>query len=664
MPLRELLDGIAAGISGDRALYFDELVDGMCSVTGAEFGFVGRCTASEKAIRTISVYMCGQRGPNFTYDLDGTPCSQVLSLGAAIYEQSVKTVFPDDHLLLEIGAESYVGTRLEDNQGKTIGLIALVSRTPIASGHVIQAMQTIFSIPAALELERWRERGEKLSLEQRLDSILSIAEEAIIGVDSNFSIVLFNEGAQNIFGYTEQEILGAPINALLPSEFRDRHQDMMRQFLNGEEVSRLMNQRSGELFAVRKDGTEFPVEASITKIERHGRKSVTVVMRDITERKQSEVALRYGQRMQTLGNMVAGLAHDFNNILTLIHGSIELSFLEAVSAEERERHLMLALKEVDRGADLVSRMMSFGKTPDREPVVVNPGLLVDQLMDMLELSIGEGIETSYVRDRELGNVFVDPSQLENALVNLALNARDAMLGGGILKISLKNVCLEEPRFTMELGIEPGTYVCIAVRDNGRGMDEHTRRNAFEPFFSTRREKGGTGLGLSMVYGFVSSSGGGVHLLSEEGVGTSVLLYLPSVTVAETPSIESIDDSLIGGDETILVVEDHEQIRALAVLYANSLGYKVIEAENGQRAFDVLDSGKAVDLVFTDFQMPGGISGLEVGAHARKLGVPSIITTGYGDVGPTAADFSILPKPYSRHSLATLVRRTLDRATAN
>jgi signal transduction histidine kinase/CheY-like chemotaxis protein len=416
----------------------------------------------------------------------------------------------------------------------------------------------------------------------------------------------------------------------------------------------------------RKNGETFPGEI-IATIIRDSHRNVLGVMglvRDITHQLKQEEALRQSQRLDALGQLTGGIAHDFNNLLTIIMGSHELS--EATSDLQVARELFRRANEAaEMGARLTGRLLSFSRQRRLEAVTLS---LNDQILNMMELlrrSIGETIAVSTVLGPALGTIRVDPSEIENAVINLAINARDAMPRGGRLIIETENVDLA-PDVSAAHGVVSGQYVRLSISDTGSGMPPEVVARAFEPFFTTKPPGRGTGLGLASVYGFVRQSGGNATIHSELGRGTTVHLYLP-VVASQEPLVDrdqETETSPVVG-ETVLVVEDNPQVRKLSLSRLALLGYRAIEADDGPAALALLDAGTEIDVIFSDVVMPGGMTGYELAQHARQRlpGVKVLLTSGYdaetaSAQDTTASELKVLRKPYKQADLARALREAL------
>jgi signal transduction histidine kinase len=391
------------------------------------------------------------------------------------------------------------------------------------------------------------------------------------------------------------------------------------------------------------------------------------VVEEIGERRAAEVALQRAQKMESIGKLTGGVAHDFNNLLQIVSGNLQLLQSDVAGNERAERRIANAMAGVQRGAKLASQLLAFGRKQPLEPKVINIGRLIVGMEELLRRSIGEAVEMETVVSGGLWNVFADPTQIENAVLNLAINARDAMDGHGKLTIEVQNAFLNDDYAAKAADIAPGQYVMIAVSDTGSGISPDIIEQVFEPFFTTKAEGKGSGLGLSMVYGFVKQSGGHVKIYSEVGEGTTLKLYLPRVHDSEDVMIgpELLDMS--GGTETILVVEDDEEVRATVSELLRELGYDVLTARDAASALPILESGVKIDLLFTDVVMPGPLRSPELARKAKQR-IPDIgilFTSGYTENaivhgGRLDPHVSLLTKPYTRRTLAARIREALNK----
>jgi PAS domain S-box-containing protein len=390
------------------------------------------------------------------------------------------------------------------------------------------------------------------------------------------------------------------------------------------------------------------------------------VREETAKRSDAERALRQAQKMEAIGQLTGGVAHDFNNLLQVVSGNLQLLSKDVAGQPVAEKRIANALAGVQRGSKLASQLLAFGRKQALDPRVVNIGRFVADMEDMLRRTLGEAIEIETIRSGGLWNTLIDPAQVENAVLNLAINARDAMDGSGKLTIEVGNVFLDDDYARQHDEVEAGQYVMLAVSDTGSGIPADILQQVFEPFFTTKPVDKGTGLGLSMVYGFVKQSGGHIKIYSEVGEGTTIKLYFPRSVEREDVLVVNDHGAIVGGSETILVAEDDEQVRVTVVELLTDLGYKVLKARDAASALTVIESGVPVDLLFTDVVMPGPLKSADLGRKAVErvpdLGV--LFTSGYTENsivhgGRLDPGVELLSKPYTREALARKIRHVLN-----
>ncbi len=418
---------------------------------------------------------------------------------------------------------------------------------------------------------------------------------------------------------------------------------------------------------LRFDGSTVDVEASITPIEGRAPDELLVVLRDVTERKLLEQELHQAQKMEALGQLTGGVAHDFNNLLAVITGNLEIAREHAAGAPVFERAVNRTATAADIAADLTQRLLAFARRQPLLPQLLDVNRLVQDMRDLLRRSIGADIDIEIVACPDLWQTNADRSQLENSIINLAVNARDAMPDGGKLTIETANIFLGSDYARRNPGVTPGQYVLLEVTDTGAGMEAAVAGRAFEPFFTTKEVDEGSGLGLSMIYGFARRSGGQVKIFSAENHGTSVWLCLPRVEAPEAAATPVAGPSqLPRGHETVLVVEDNAAVREVVVTQLESLGYRVVPAEDGPAALRLLVETAGIDLLFTDLVMPNGLSGRQLAGEVVRAqpGIRVLFTSGYPSwAGKLVVEFRpggpLLQKPYKKKQLAEKVREVLD-----
>jgi CheY-like chemotaxis protein len=372
--------------------------------------------------------------------------------------------------------------------------------------------------------------------------------------------------------------------------------------------------------------------------------------------------------MESIGRLTGGIAHDFNNLLTVIEGSAEIIADDAAATPVQRKLARAVFAAAERGAELTRSMLAFARRQPLEPKIIDVNRVMSGMETMLRRVLGEDVDIRFRRTDGLWRALADSGQLENAVLNLAINARYAMPGGGMLTIETENATLDDDYVAGNADVRPGDYVMLAVSDTGTGMTRDILERAFEPYFTTKPVGQGTGLGLSMVFGFVKQSGGHIKAYSEVGHGTTIRIYLPRTVASEVEELRARrDDEVIpSGTEAILVVEDDELVRAHVEGQLRGLGYAVLAVPEGASALKVLAEGHHADLLFTDVIMPGGLNGRDLAAQARQLrpGLKVLFMSGYAENalthhGRLEPGVHLLNKPFRRLELAMKVREVLD-----
>lgn len=497
----------------------------------------------------------------------------------------------------------------------------------------------------------------------------SVTDYAIFTLDADGRVLSWNRGAERIKGYTRAEIIGEHFSRFYTEE--DRRTGLPARALA---TARDQGRFEQEGWRVRKDGARFWANVVIDAIrdpqgEIAGFAKVT---RDMTERRTIEEKLRQSQKMDALGQLTGGVAHDFNNLLTVMMGSLEVlgrwlsAPLPARPTARVIRAIGAATDAARRAASLTQRLLAFSRQQPLQPQIIDPNRLVHRLVDTLRRTLGERVNVTTALGIDVGLVHADPAELENALLNLAVNARDAMPDGGTIAIETANA--SDPAMG-STGATGAQYVLIAVKDNGVGMDCQTLAKAFDPFFTTKGVGRGTGLGLSQVYGFVQQSGGEVLIDSKPGAGATVRIYLPRLPAEaeeREPEDRSLESSAVSGSETILLVEDDDEVRVSNADVLRELGYRVLDAPNAGAALEILDRQPDVHLLFADIGLPGTMNGRQLAdkARERRPGTKVLLTTGYTTdavilAGHLDVGVSLIVKPFSGVDLTRKVRESLD-----
>ncbi|MBC7984578.1 MAG: response regulator, partial [Candidatus Obscuribacterales bacterium] len=392
------------------------------------------------------------------------------------------------------------------------------------------------------------------------------------------------------------------------------------------------------------------------------------LMHDLSEIKRLEARLVQAQKMEAVGQLTGGIAHDFNNLLGVVIGNLQLLERSVADSPQQIRKVHTAMRAAMRGADLTRRLLAFARRQILEPEVVDLNRQLKSLDELLHNILGESIEVQIERAQELWLTRVDPGQIESAVLNLAINARDAMPEGGKVTITVANRVIDAEFCAEHPGLEPGHYVCVSVADTGVGIAPATLKNVFEPFFTTKEVGKGSGLGLSMVQGFAKQSGGTATIESLVGSGTTVSIFLPRTSDSEPVRADTgVFRHAPGGRETILVVEDDPDLRETSAASLHALGYRIIQARNPEHALQILADDEHIDLLFTDIMMPGGMLGPMLAQRARELrpAISVLFTTGYAQnavlaTGTSVVNSDVLPKPFRTEDLALCIRQLLDR----
>jgi PAS domain S-box-containing protein len=510
-------------------------------------------------------------------------------------------------------------------------------------------------------------------------AVLEASPNAIVAVDARGRIVYANPKVETTFGHARTAIIGEPVEVLLPGRVGELHVAHRTTFLS-DPVARPMG-IGLDLAGRRRDGEEFPVEISLSPVETPDGLLVFATVVDITARKAAEHQLLQSQKLESVGRLAGGIAHDFNNMLFAIrgHGELLVEDLEAavedatrLDATDALQRVRIILDAADRAAALTSQLLAFSRQRFVTPTVIDIGDAIVAVEPMLRPLIGENIRLVTKLDPDVGRLLADPGHLDQILVNLAVNARDAMPSGGTITIETANAVFDEPYALEHFDVRPGRYVMLAVSDTGVGMDRTTREHVFEPFFTTKEPGKGTGLGLATIYGIVRQAGGHIWLYSEPGHGSTFKLYFPRVD-AEPESRTTASKPAAVGSGAVLLVEDDEAVRSMTTELLRRSGFTVSVAVDGAAALEMFEAIRAgsprFDVLITDVIMPG-MSGLELGERLRERdpALAIVLLSGYTaetlDLAHATAEGAIfVGKPVtSRQLLDAVARARRARAT--
>ncbi|HEV8431294.1 MAG TPA: PAS domain S-box protein [Pyrinomonadaceae bacterium] len=505
--------------------------------------------------------------------------------------------------------------------------------------------------------------------EERYRDYFENAKDAIYVHDLNGRYIMVNKAGEELIGYSRDEIMKMRISDVVPRTYLDQIHARLKEKLTDHSLTIY------EVEAIRKDGSRVPIEVSSRLIYENGvPAAVQGSARDITERKRAEEALRasqlqlqQSQKLEAIGQLAGGVAHDFNNLLTAILGYTDLSLRRIGLESPIRRNLEETKKAAERAASLVRQLLAFSRKQILEPKVLDLNHVVEDMHKMLTRLIGENIRLATRLETELGSVKADPCQVEQIILNLVVNARDAMPRGGKVTIETANVSIDKQTALKHVSVKPGDYVMLTVSDTGSGMDQETQARIFEPFFTTKEVGKGTGLGLSTVYGIVKQSGGNIWVYSEAGMGTVFKVYLPRID-AVSGTIEKLapETTTLRGSGTVLLVEDEDIVRGLTRKILMQAGYNVLDAKGGEEAIRLCRTHVGpIDLLLTDVVMPE-ISGKEVADRLKELRpqIRVLFMSGYTDEaivehGVLDANVEFIQKPFTWVRLTKKVRDVLN-----
>ena len=596
------------------------------------------------------------------------------------YEWWIERLHPDDRLwvrerfqaALASGDDFEAEYRFRASDGHYLDVLDRGRFVRDAAGRSVRVVGSMADVSE-------RKRGEAVlrESEARHRSVLETAMDAFVAMDQEGRVIEFNPAAERMFGHARADVIGRELaEVIIPPSFRDAHRRGLAHYLaTGEHT--LLGGRI-EVSARRADGTEFPVELTVTVAQMDGPPTFSAYVRDLTEQKRADAArtslemqLQQAQKMEAVGRLAGGVAHDFNNLLTVISGRAHMLLSRLKPGDPMHRDVDLIQKTSQRAVALTSQLLAFSRKQIVQPRVLELGPLVADLVPMLQRMIGEDMELVVEPVQGTGRVKVDPSQMQQVLMNLAVNARDAMPNGGRIGVSIRDVEVDEAAALHPTNLPPGPYVALAVSDTGTGMSAETAAHIFEPFFTTKEQGKGTGLGLSTVYGIVEQSRGHVQVQSEPDRGTTFTIHLPRVEepLAAGPPADA-GRPLRTTSRTVLVVDDEPEVLELATEILRRVGYSVLEAADGAAALEVARGHEGeIHLLVTDMVMPG-MSGRDLAERLRALrhALPVLYISGYVQDAAARATLgrehsAFVAKPFTPELLTDRVRELLTTADA-
>jgi PAS domain S-box-containing protein len=538
-----------------------------------------------------------------------------------------------------------------------------ISRLVVNVATTIVMALLVGGIQQRLQAQRELLASQRSDARQR--ALTDPASEAILTIDVDSVVLAANPATEALFGHPIDRIVGSSITMLMPPAYRERHKEAFGRYLRTGR--RTIPWHGAELRALHASGREFPVEVSLGEYGTGADRRFTGIVRDISRRKEIEAQLLQAQKMDAIGRLAGGVAHDFNNLLTAIGGYAELVGVTLEPSDSRQDAINGIRQATNQAASLTKQLLAFSRSQELRPAVIDLSQVVTNIGPMLRRILTERIELVVRPTEEPCRTLADRGQIEAILVNLAVNAKDAMVAGGTLTIETSNVDLDESYRLHHTQVVPGRYAMLVVSDTGAGMDEATLARVFEPFFTTKPTGSGTGLGLATVYGTVKQSGGYIYVYSEVGSGTTFKVYLPA-TEAEVepvpPDAPSPARMSAPGHETILVAEDEAVVREMVTAALERLGYRVVVASTGEEAVRLIDRlGDEIDLLLSDVVMPG-MSGPDLLDRARRTrpDLRAIFMSGYTALSmgrPIPDGVTLLEKPFTGARLDEVVRETLS-----
>jgi PAS domain S-box-containing protein len=550
--------------------------------------------------------------------------------------------------ILDVSMASIIGNERFDVSwyaGRGFGLLS----AGLVIGALLEEMNRLYaSLYRMIQVQQ-------LESEAKYQAIFDTTSDAIVVIDSVGNIKSFNRAAEKIMGYSAEEVIGHNVSILMPEPYHSAHNQYLKNY-HATGIRKMIG-IGREVLCQCKDGKILSIDLAVSEWRMGDEQLFTGILRNISDRKQMEQQLIQSQKMEAIGQLTGGMAHDFNNILGVVLGNLDMLSDHFAEAPEE---LIDAINAATTGADLVQRLLAFARRQPLQPKRIYLNEVVEEMLPLLRRIIGGQISIETFVDDNIWPVVADPTQFENVLLNLVINARDAMPNGGKLLIECRSHLMDE-HSAIEYDVPIGTYTTLIVSDSGVGIPEDLLPRVFDPFFTTKPPGSGSGLGLSMVFGYTKQSGGVIRIYSEVGEGTSVRVYLPSAPNGDRDIEDTIkiDTANLHGTESILVVEDTTAARVVAHRILSSLGYTVRVASDASDALSIINSGEKFDMLFTDIVMPG-MNGLELANIVRKQRpmMKVLFASGFSRTPTeeiTALQATYITKPYRKLEIALLLR---------
>jgi len=649
---QESVLAMARGISASTgAEFFEKLTFSMIESLGSQAGFIARLNEGQSTFSTLCAVVDGRLETDFDGILDGTSCEQPGCGAVWVMPKDVQQNCPQARRLKELGIHAYVGTELSDADGSACGVMFVLFRQPLAQHEFISSTLKIFAARAAGELAR--QKADAQLREQA--TLLDKAQDAILVRDLDHQILYWNRSAERLYGWSATESVGRNARQLLYQDPRPLDAAIQRLMNDGEWV--------GEIQQITKDGRPLTVEAhwSLVRDELGRPKSILAINTNVTERKKIEAQYLRAQRMESIGTLAGGIAHDLNNVLAPIMMSIDLLKLQEKDA--RRLSILTTIEgSAKRGAEMVQQVLSFARGVEGQRLEVQVGHLLREIEKIANETFPKNIQVRCDVPSDLGVVQGDPTQLHQVLLNLCVNARDAMPGGGTLTLAASNLMLDEQYAGMNIEARLGPHVRIVVADNGTGMPPEVLERIFEPFFTTKELGKGTGLGLSTSIAIIKGHGGFVRVESQEGLGAQFHVYLPAQVAAGAEAVEVAPVQLpCGHGELVLVIDDEAAVRDITRDTLEAFGYRVVLAANGVEATSIyVARQQEIAVVLTDMMMPLMDGPMTIQVLLRLNPQARIIAaSGLKDKPLNPGVKHFIPKPYTAETLLHALRDVLS-----
>ena len=644
--------GMSAGASGGA---FGKLIACAAEALGADAGFIARLNADGTRATTACAIVDGQAVPDFEYFLADSPCGMPGSDDAFFVPECVRTFYPNARSLMFPDIEAYAGAKLRDTSGKAVGRVFLLFRQPQVESGLISSTMKILAARAARELER--QKSDALMREQA--ALLEKAQDAILVHDFEYRISYWNKSAERMYGWSAAEAVGWIARDLI-------YHDAVSLVI-ASEITLTKGEWVGEIVQMTKDGEALTVEARWTLVcdENGTPVSILSINTDITQRKKLEQQFLRAQRMESIGTLAGGIAHDINNVLSPIMMSIDLLRMY-VNDPDGLNILNMVAASARRGAEMVRQVLSFARGVEGKAEELEVSQIVDDLLRIIEETFPKDIRVETRLQPDLWLIKADPTQIHQVLLNLCVNARDAMPNGGRIAVKVQHILIDDHQAAMNLDARPGPYMAIEIEDTGHGIPKDIIEKIYDPFFTTKELGKGTGLGLSTTLAIMKSHGGFISASSEPGVGSRFRICIPAVTELGWASVEAPDVDLPRGmGETVMVVDDEIFVRQITSQTLESFGYKVLLAANGSDAITTyVEHQNEISVVLTDMMMPvmdgpATIRTLRrLNPFVRIIGASGINAKSNVARASSAGANHFLPKPYTAETLLKTIRMIL------